>query len=327
MESRGLVIQDRDQATFDLRNIGYYRLCGYTYSWRVRKPGHREGIDTPAEEFVAGHTFEEAVALYSFDRRLRILLLDALERFEVACRVRVAYQIGKRGPLAYLSPEHLDPSSGKPAWRQTQEGEQAAILSLTRLEAFIERNQELFQSSSEPFAQHVQRRYEGTPPIWIAVELWDFGLLSHFYPLMQLEDRKFIADEFGCPTPKQMVSWIRTLNHLRNVCAHHSRLYRKSLVDKPSIRDLRRIPELAHTADLPDQRKSKVYPTLAIVLYLLKGIQPDSVWPRALKRLLESFPAVYGSSLSDYGFPEGWYDIPLWQTIDAVPPKRLEPEG
>ena len=102
IESRGLAVGDRASAIHDLETIGYYRLSGYWYQWRERAPGHREERDTPGDRFVGHHTFDEAVALYAFDRRLWLILMDAIERVEVAMRVRIVHVVGERGTLAYL---------------------------------------------------------------------------------------------------------------------------------------------------------------------------------------------------------------------------------
>lgn len=299
---RGLDVSSLEEARRDLAMIGYYRLSGYWYQWRVRPDGHNEATDTPLDEFVGGHSFNEAISLYSFDRRLRLLLLDAIERLEVAIRVAVAYVVGKHGPMAYQNRSYLGPYCD----RQREEG------GATNFDKFIHRNRELLDASSERYAEHVRSKYSGEPPIWIAVELWDFGLLSSFYQIMNLGDQIELARHFNVPVYKMMASWLICLNYVRNLCAHHSRLFRRTLVNKPGIKEMRRIADLSNLRELNDQRKSKLYPALCVMLYLMRTAAPGSYWPKALRDHLNEFPKIDGSSLVDYGFPDNWQGEPIW---------------
>lgn len=74
---RGLTVPDRDRARRYLRHIGYYRLSPYTIPFQRGGPDHL---------FRAGTGFDDVVDLYVFDRALRLLVMDALERVEVAVR-------------------------------------------------------------------------------------------------------------------------------------------------------------------------------------------------------------------------------------------------
>ncbi len=299
---RGLIVDFPAQAEHNLAIIGYYRLSAYWYQWRIRPLGHNEITDTPHDEFEGGHSFEEAVDLYSFDRRLRLMLMDAIERIEIALRVRIAYVVGKHGPLGYLDAVNLGPGCHG---RRIKDGP-------TNYEWFINRNYELFDMSSEVFATHVKDKYDGIPPIWIATETWDFGILSTFFQIMSLADQLEVARGFSLPKPTMLTSWLLCLNYVRNVCAHHSRLFRRTLVNKPGKKDLRRIDALRHITEIPAQRQDKLYIALCVMLFLMRTVAPGSQWPAALKAFLRSFPRIEGSSLSDYGFPEGWLDEAIW---------------
>lgn len=96
--SRGLVVTDRAKALEYLRRIGYYRLSGYWFPFRElseplilldehgRKPAKKQRKETriALDDFRPGATFEDAVRLYVFDKKLRLLAMDALERIEIA---------------------------------------------------------------------------------------------------------------------------------------------------------------------------------------------------------------------------------------------------
>ncbi|WP_454132614.1 Abi family protein [Microbacterium lacticum] len=70
-------IPDRARAVRYLRHIGYYRLSAYTIPFQASRPHHVFRPDT---------SFDDILDLYMFDRALRLLVMDALERIEVAVR-------------------------------------------------------------------------------------------------------------------------------------------------------------------------------------------------------------------------------------------------
>jgi abortive infection bacteriophage resistance protein len=130
--ARGMQIPERDRALDYLRRVGYFRLSGYWFAFRERsgplimldkqgkKPRKLKVETLPLEQFKHGTTFQNAVDLYVFDKRLRLLAMDALERIEIALRVDVSHTLGKQDAFAYLDPEKfhnnfsnkLDPNSG-----------------------------------------------------------------------------------------------------------------------------------------------------------------------------------------------------------------------
>jgi abortive infection bacteriophage resistance protein len=302
MEERGLIVTDRAVAKRELARTGYYRLSGYLYQWRSATHSPGTLADGRGDEYVGLHSLEEAIALYSFDRRLRLLLMDAIERIEVAVRARVAYVYGLRGPLAYLDRTEI-----------SDHGEHRIKNSaLTNYERFLMRNQELLFRSSEVFAEHVRSHYDGYAPIWIAIECWDFGVLSSFFPLMPLDDQIKVASDFQLHDYAIMSNWLQAIGYLRNVCAHHQRLYRRTMTQRIGMKKTKRVPGLEHIEDLPEIRSRKVYLHLCAIAHLMKTAVPDSRWPMALETLLLDFPVILGSRLSDYGFPDDWKNLPFW---------------
>ncbi|WP_407947552.1 Abi family protein [Paraburkholderia polaris] len=145
-----------------------------------------------------------AVDFYDFDRALRLLVLDAIERIEVAVRVDVAHLLGRRHRLAHECAVLLD----------------ARFQHAERLKRY---NDGVQKKAKEDFVAHHIQRYAGRMPIWVATETWDFGLLSKFYAGMKYGDQGRIAQCYGVDGPT-LESRLRALNFVRNVSAHHSRL-------------------------------------------------------------------------------------------------------
>ena len=81
LESRGLQICDRNKAIQYLDNIGYYRLSAYMYPLlSISKEQHL---------FKQGVTFGKVMMLYRFDKKLRLLLFNEIEKIEVAVRCAI----------------------------------------------------------------------------------------------------------------------------------------------------------------------------------------------------------------------------------------------
>jgi abortive infection bacteriophage resistance protein len=296
LRARGMGMpEDQDLAADWLRRIGYYRLSGYWYPFRERTN------DEVLETFRPGTNLAHAFELYVFDKRLRMLMLDAIERVEVGLRVDVALVMGKIGPWSHRSPRNFNGYFNKP-------DPSDLILRHTK---WLERLDELCDRSREDFAKRFREKYTGPFPIWIAIELWDFGILSHLMDGLQDVHLQSLAEKYALPRRTLLVSWIRNLNFVRNVCAHHGRLWNRPLVDQPAIPKDNEVPLLQHWRT---QRKvnSRIYASACILQYFLKIMSPRSTWGERLKALHAEFPV--GPGLLSSGFPAGWRLEELWKS-------------
>ena len=96
---RGMYVVDRERAIEKLRRVNYYRLSGYWYPFRMRKPGG----DGRSDRFLPGSTFDDVVALYDFDARLRVAVLAALAPVELSMRALVGHALGEIDPCIHLN--------------------------------------------------------------------------------------------------------------------------------------------------------------------------------------------------------------------------------
>lgn len=101
LEKRGMSIPDRKRAAHYLRHIGYYRLSAYWLPFEKPAPRAAER----SHEFIAGTEFEHVLTRYVFDRKLRILLLEALERIEVSIRACWVNSLFSRSKAAMHLPD------------------------------------------------------------------------------------------------------------------------------------------------------------------------------------------------------------------------------
>lgn len=304
LRSRGMAASDEVRARDYLARIGYYRLSGYWYPFRISEqiigPDGRTKT-LVRDTFRAGTEFRHAVELYVFDKRLRLLFLDALERLEVALRVDIALLLGERDPIAHRLPTQLH---GNFVRNNPRTGQVAHTEWLRRLDDQIAR-------SKEEFVSHFRSRYSTPLPIWVAIELWDFGMLATFFSGLRIQDRSVIAAKYGVHRYELLESWLWTLNQVRNICAHHARLWNRTLSQQPKWPRIREIPVLDHLVS-DTYRQSRVYVAAAIAQLLLGTVNPQTTWSSRIVQHLTAFPNAPGISVRHMGFPDDWENLPLW---------------
>ena len=264
-----------------LAMANYYRLSGYWFPFR-----------TSEDQFRPGTCFETVWRRYTFDRHLRLLVMDALERIEITLRTQLAYHHAHgHGPFAYFD----DP------------------LSLPKLKAndrqkFQSRLLEEIERSREPFMNHFRRTY-GTdhtaPPVWCAIEVISFGSLVTLYRNTTRKVKKAVSDVFGVPS-EVLESWILALNTVRNLCAHHARLWNKELGVKPRIPLRDHYPQWHKPVAIGPER---VFGILSICKHCLDRIAPQSHWPERMRNLLADYPEI---PIAEMGFPKNWEESSIW---------------
>lgn len=309
LKQRGLIVTDDKKALAYLERIGYYRLSGYWFPFRERSglycpidgKGKRGRTDRLAlDQFKPGATFQQAVDLYVFDKRLRLLALDALERIEIALRVDISHFLGEKTPFAYENANlffdkftsNVHPRTG-----------------LTGHADWLRRHAKLINRSKEEFIQHNRDQYGLPLPIWIACEIWDFGTMSTLYSGMKPEYQDAISEKYGVRNGRHFASWLRGLNYLRNVCAHHSRLWNRNIIDRPKLTAK---GQVAFIEQFRGNTHAQVRPffLLCITQHLMTTINPSSSWLERLKAHLAEFPDLDHLSLNLYGMGviDGWKD-------------------
>lgn len=302
LQGRGLEISNVVAARNCLRRIGYYRLSAYWYPFRAptsTKPPSR------SDAFLPGSRLEDALALYVFDKNLKLLAMDALERVEVAMRVELSLCLGRKGAFAYLDSAQLNPNF--------------SIVSRDHSSPFndwIRKMDLLHSQSNEEFVAHFNRKYGpananhlSPMPIWMACELWDFGMMSRLYSGLKDPDKQFIAVRLGLPNRTLLESWLHALNVIRNIVAHHGRLWNRFLGVAPQISRRGLMPSFDV---LPPNTNKRIYAILCVLAHLLSQINPNSTWKKRVVVLANSFPHMSHAKLSDMGFPANWKTHAFW---------------
>jgi len=298
-------VGDPDLALHTLRNVGYYRLSAYSHIFRAKKPGGDPGHDERLDQFVDGTTFEGVHALWTFDRELRLHFLDGLEQFEVALRTSIAYAAGKKDPFVHMKPELLDRTFAEQPDTSSQDRHSKYDKWL------IEYCGRLESANGESFVKWFGKKYEGKLPIWAAVEVLQMGQLAGLYRGLELGDRDAVASDFGM-TAKVFRSAIAAFNSIRNISAHHSRLWNRTLVVSPGRPKVGVAPVLDHLHDLTDWQIKRLYVPVAELGWLLEVRTGIPSWKDGARDLFTRFPELDHVSDATMGFPANWKSLELW---------------
>lgn len=270
---------DRDELICRLRSVSYYRLSGYWFPFR-----------DPDSSFKEGTTLTKVWRRYAFDRRLRLLVLDAIERVEICVRSELVYRLAhEQGPFGYLDAANLPG------------------LDAAEYARFIKRLTEDYGGSHERFIKHFRQAYADTnklPPYWMITELMAFGTLLRLYRGAPQGTKREIAERFNV-NAKVMESWLMTLNIIRNICAHHGRLWNRELGFKPMI------PRKDDRWHSPvGVEGNRIFGVLTILKCMLEDVAPQSGWTERLMELLDDYADLPRESM---GFPDGWEECPIWK--------------
>jgi abortive infection bacteriophage resistance protein len=281
LNQRGLVIPDENRLRHYLHFIGYYRLSGYCRYFQIK--------NDPQHIFKPGTTFDEVLDLYIFDRELRLLVMDAIERVEVAVRSCITNEMGvAHGTHWYMNPNHFyDAKRHKD------------MLDKIRNETSNHHRQEGFLKTY--YANYDQ---PALPPTWMVSEVMSLGVWSNLFNNLKNYNKGVISNHFGLP-PKVMNSWLHSLTYTRNLCAHHSRVWNREYSIQPVIakgfdRQLRN--------DGKDNNH-RLYAQAVVIYKFMYVIADGSRWQYRLSDLLDENP---NAPLAEMGFPVGWKDDPFW---------------
>lgn len=298
--SRGLIVTDRKRAERHLANISYYRLSAYMLPYKKKENG------IIIDAFKEGTTWDDIYDLYVFDRKLRLLVFDAIERLEVAIRTQIIYQLSHKYGSHWQDNAHI---FIPPREVTLRDGRKITIDVYREIQSHIK--EQLHSNRAEVFIQHYHNKYDTpeNPPSWMSVEIMYFNHLSKICTgLKNRADIVGIASYFALP-PKTFCSWLHTMNYVRNICAHHSRLWNRDLNIVPEKLSFSKRLVWINTPDTA--KRSKNYYFFCMINYMLQVANPTSQFKTKLKELLEEYKNVI--SLDSMGFPKGWEEEKMWE--------------
>lgn len=274
--SRGCEISERNAAINMLKRTNYYRLSAYFLPFKLQDGTYQSGT-----------SLENVYGIYEFDKRITVLLCGLIEEIEVFIKCQIAYYHSiKYGALGYLYEENFLPSKAE------KHRELMAIF-----------QKEVANNKDTPCVKHHMLKYDGKFPFWAAVELFTLGNISQFYSQMTAADKKSVCIEISNMTGytytyAQMESLLFCLTHLRNKCAHFSRLYYYKFGTIPKF------PAYVLQNTSVNAQNLHIYQ----YLYVLKLLTPvPERWTSFITEL-EALIDTYSEKIERHhiGFPSDW---------------------
>lgn len=275
----GMTINSQAEAESALNTIGYYRLKGYFFNL----------YDKSTQRYINGTDFSNILKLYYFDMELSHLLFGFISQIEVALRARLVNALLIHNDALILN----DPSvfDDKELYWKNQ-GTIASEIA----------------RSNDVFIEHNYYKHDGAIPLWAAVEIMSFGTLSKviktlktgtgssFAILVQHYQYQSAKGNMVIPSKDAFTSWTQSISIMRNICAHNSRIYNRTISTRPEL--------IAADVINPRPQFNGLYQIMLAMKYLRPS---DDVWKTFItdfSKLLKKYDGVF--SLQALNFPNDW---------------------
>lgn len=293
--SRGMIFRDVTNAKQWLARISYYRLKGYWWSMQDDFVNHH---------FKDGSVFEDVIDRYLFDKELKVILFRAIETLEIALRTKMIYHMSQ----AYGGLWYLDPTlSNNPTLH---------LGHLLHLQDEFKMSGEVFvKDFLQKHPNHLSRGQRGyqsdqDPDAWIILEVATLGELSKWYKNIshQLPAKSKIANEFGFNLHSELSSWLEAIVYIRNIVAHHSRLWGRNMVKRPSTLSNALNPWLGRPLTALEEKRA--FNLISALLYMCEAIESDNRLRKDVYLLMWKYRRLPVHGL---GFSNDWREHPLWK--------------
>lgn len=155
---------------------------------------------------------------------------------------------------------------------------------------------ELCQRADEHAVKHYFKKYnEPYPPSWLLVENLTFGTCSKlFNNILPIRDKKEICNIFG-QHPTVIDSWAKALVYMRNLCAHHARVWNRWFVIQP----------ISPNKGNLTLNSRPIYPHLLVLNQLMKTLLKNTTWKTQLHNL---FTQNHSVNFEEMGFQKDWWN-------------------
>jgi abortive infection bacteriophage resistance protein len=309
LKTQGLTFVDETKAQVDIAKIGYFRFRGYLHPY----------IDsaTHPRTFIPNATFEKALDMYLFDDALRKLVFNILPFVEIALRSTLDATMCNLTNHGFW---YLEKS-----WYNTKP------TSNSFPEKVIQSLYSNFSRSSEAYATHYHNNYynskapnyKGMPPFWVIGELTTLGQIVTIYddlkenapsfPITSTAPKSTVLDKMshtlGATHYRDLISWMYSIRDMRNICAHHGRLWNRNLRAPSNIKSKVSIPfPIVNTKD----KTNTVYAALVALRLICKAKGIDDEIKNRLTLAFNTYPEAR-NHLYAMGIPERWDEDHIWR--------------
>lgn len=296
LKQRNLIVSNETYAISKLNHINYYRLSAYFIPYQYPRNSENKN------KFLPKTTYEDIIKLYYFDTELRKIIFEAIEGIEIYFRTQIAYYHAEKfEPYGYLDINNF---------KTSQEFYDRIISTL----------EDETKRSDEEFINHFQTKYETTNlPIWTLVEVISFGSLSKIYSMLKTDEQKYVIQKLRGINNNVFKNWLHSLSVIRNICAHHSRLWNKTLGVKFEVPNklevFRKIQKSIYCnkkkKEIETPLNDKVFFALSVIEYILTCIGEDEIdFKNKIKQLLQKYPNIDKQAM---GFINDWEELDIWK--------------
>ena len=275
----GMTITSYKDVEEALKSIGFYRLRGYSFHL----------YDNSTKKYVPGIKFDDILKLYQYDQELLILIFSMISKIEVALRVRLVEALLVHGDALILQDSSIFKEK-KMYWQN-----------MSAIASEIAR-------SNDVFIRHNFDKHEGEVPVWARVEVLSFGTLSKIIKNLKTgpgsvysilaANYQYISKKGNVVTPSQKMfaSWVQGVSVLRNMCAHNSRIYNRTIHTTPEILDADKIT--------PPPLHNGLYQILLAMKYLRSSNKEWTEFAEEVDKLIQNNNSVI--NLAAMNLPIDW---------------------
>ena len=291
LRGKGLIIEDNDETKSLLLRENYFFISGYRHLFM--EPGNKD-------TFLEGTTFEELYATFVFDRKMRNIFFKNILIVENNIKSIISYQLSKK--YGYREKDYLNQRNfiqDKLKGRKVKD-----VLNKMRRQIRV-------NTPKHTATMHYIDNY-GYIPLWILVKVLSFGIVSEFYGILKIEDKKEISDLYNIG-PDVLERFLVLLSNFRNVCAHEDILY--------DHKTQRFIPDTIYHERLNIEKIDDIYrygknDLFSLVIILKTMLKPDE-FDEMIDDIKEEMSILddcvdvipLENILRRIGFPSNWYDI------------------
>lgn len=283
LKERGMQFRNETEAPHFLQNISYYRLKGYWWDMQADRETHT---------FLHNTFFEDIIDRYNFDRHLRLILFDAIERIEIALRAQMIYHLSHHhGPLWYENATLFSNSNYHTS-------------NLTSLLREFRYSKEIF------IINHKRKHPHKAPEAWKIMEIASMGTLSKFYKELKhnLPAKSAIANGMGLNLHNELSSWLEAITYIRNIVAHHSRLYSRDMAIRPTL-NIRNPQGAWLNSSVIESKNKKTFLIISCMVFICNKVTPGHHIKVKIKDLIQNNPSI---PIHKLGFLNNWEQQDLW---------------
>lgn len=281
---RNLEVDNYKSAINILKRIGYYHLSSYM---RLFQEGENH-------IFKNNVNFADLICLFNFDSELRHITFKSIEKVEVAYRVAISNVMCKKYGSHWFT--------NKETFKTKIDADTKQEIDYVKIckEIIYKEIKKKDDEYAETFIANYYKKYNEPelPPFWMVVETFTIGSLNKLYQNINPKDKKEIIEYLGFNTDAKFIrfsNWLYALSVIRNICAHHSRLFNRIFRISPSMHD--KIQEFKGVDN------NKFYYISMIINYYLQTILKDNSFETDLQSLFNKYKSVDKTKM---GFPKEW---------------------